>query len=96
MAVKTQLYLCDVRVQGVSVCTNVLANYMFRPLPVRPPLPPRPPPTNYTGTPSPVRSLPVMDKLVTADYWQQCIYFNTTSLHTCPKFCKWDLVPSWL
>jgi len=34
MAVKTQLYLCDI--QGVSVCTNVLANYMFRPLPVRP------------------------------------------------------------
>jgi len=35
MAVKTQLYVCDV--QGVSVYTNVLANYMFRPLPVRPP-----------------------------------------------------------
>jgi len=34
MAVKTQLYLCDI--QGISVCTNVLANYMFRPLPVRP------------------------------------------------------------
>jgi len=30
MAVKTQLYLCYI--QGVSVCTNVLANYMFRPL----------------------------------------------------------------
>ena len=34
MAVKTQLYLCAI--QGVSVCTNVLVNYMFRPLPVRP------------------------------------------------------------
>ena len=34
MAVKTQLYLCNI--QGVSVYTNVSANYMFRPLPVRP------------------------------------------------------------
>jgi len=34
MSVKTQLYLRDI--QGVGVCTNVLANYMFRPLPVRP------------------------------------------------------------
>jgi len=34
MAVKTQLYLCNIR--GVSVCTNVSANYMFWPLPVRP------------------------------------------------------------
>jgi len=32
MTVKTQIYLCDI--QGVSVCTNVLANYMFRPLPL--------------------------------------------------------------
>jgi len=34
MTVKTQLYLRDI--QGVSVCTNVLANYMFQPLPVTP------------------------------------------------------------
>ena len=34
-----------------------------------------------------------MDKYVTTDYWQQCIYFNTPSLHTCPNFCKQDLVP---
>jgi len=34
MAVKTQLYLRNI--QGVSVCTNFSANYMFRPLPVRP------------------------------------------------------------
>ena len=32
MEVKTQLYLCNI--QGVSVCTNVSANYMFRPPPV--------------------------------------------------------------
>ena len=31
---KTQLYLCNI--QGVGVCTNVSANYIFRPLPVRP------------------------------------------------------------
>jgi len=54
---------------------------------------PRPLPTNNTGTSSPLRILPVMDKFVTTDYWQQCIYFNTTFLHTCPKFCKRDLVP---
>jgi len=34
MAVKTQLYLCNI--QGVSVCTNVSANYVFRLLLVRP------------------------------------------------------------
>jgi len=34
MAVKTQLYLCNI--QGVNVCTNISANYTFRPLPVRP------------------------------------------------------------
>ena len=34
MAVKTQL--CSCNIQGVGVCTNVSANYMFRPLPVRP------------------------------------------------------------
>ena len=34
MSAKTQLYLCNK--QGVGVCTNVSANYMFRPLPVRP------------------------------------------------------------
>jgi len=33
MAAKTQLYLCNM--QDVSVCTNVSANYMFRPLPIR-------------------------------------------------------------
>jgi hypothetical protein len=33
MAVKTQLYLRNI--QGVSVYTNVSANYMFRPLLVR-------------------------------------------------------------
>ena len=31
---KTQLYLRNI--QGVSVCTNVSANYMFRALPVGP------------------------------------------------------------
>jgi hypothetical protein len=47
---------------------------------------PRPLPTNNTGTSSPLRSLPLMDKYVTTDYWQQRIYFNTTSLRTCPNF----------
>jgi hypothetical protein len=36
MALKTQLYLCNT--QGVSVYTNISANYMFRPLLVRPSL----------------------------------------------------------
>ena len=34
MTVKTQLCLCNI--QGVGVYTNVSANYMFRPFPVRP------------------------------------------------------------
>ena len=34
MTVKTHLCLCNI--QGVGVCTNVSANYMFRPFPVRP------------------------------------------------------------
>ena len=34
MTVKTQLCLCNI--QGVGVCTNVSANYMFQPFPVRP------------------------------------------------------------
>ena len=34
MAVKTELHLCNI--QGVSAYTNVSANYMFRPLLVRP------------------------------------------------------------
>ena len=36
MVVKTQLYLCHIHVQGVSVYTKVSTNYMFRPLRVRP------------------------------------------------------------
>jgi len=55
MAVKTQLYLCNIQgnMQYTPVCTHA---------------------PNFVN--------------VTTDYRQQCTYFNTTSLHTYPKFCK--------